>query len=200
MNNIIEKRVSRLEMISKKLGEANQITNSVIVELANEISNVVREQVKEEVVTRTKEIEGNIVENIIPVVNANIDTKFKERGLTQREVKRIEAARCNKVKYYLGASQFNDKYTLYSRFFYGEIKKQYCNHFKVNNYNEICSDQVDEAVMFIDNLEIDAIGLILWGRKILDSDYKSKIWENGTVNGTKMKNAYERKYINKNVN
>ena len=74
MENQLEKRVSRLEQLTKRLGEPSQITNEVVTELTNELSGIVREQLKEEMVTRGKEIESNVLIS----VTGQIDRKVKE--------------------------------------------------------------------------------------------------------------------------
>ena len=64
MANELETRVSRLELLTKKLGQSSQITNEVVEELiggiAGEIATEVKTQVKQELITREKEIESNV--------------------------------------------------------------------------------------------------------------------------------------------
>jgi len=64
MANELEKRVSKLEILTKKLGQSTSITNEVVKELIEGISDEIKGQVKEELVTREKEIESNIITTV----------------------------------------------------------------------------------------------------------------------------------------
>ena len=74
MGNELEKRISKLEQLTKKLGQSSQITNEVVTELIEGISDEIKGQVKQELVTREKEIESNVLVS----VTGCIETKIKE--------------------------------------------------------------------------------------------------------------------------
>jgi len=196
MNNIenritnLEEKQNAFETIQKKLLLHTKESDELLMEFVNGISNVVTDEVNKridyELEAKTQEIKKDLV-NVV-------DEKIEKRGLTKIEADLIKKARENKVKVYLGRSRFNDKYTLYASFFYDVIAKEYYKHFNVISYSQILPSQLEEAIEFIANLKVDALGIFLDKRQLLDKNYKNKVWEDGSMNGLKMKQAYERYY------
>lgn len=185
MGNELEKRVSKLEQLTKKLGESSQITNEVVTELTTELSGIVREQLKEEMVTREKEIESNVLIS----VSGQIDKKVKEivddRGLNRKELTRLKKVRDKRFIELLGSPE-SDRYKLFIKFYQSAMGKGYRKKFDCAAYGDVDASRFKEALEYEENFNISD-DYYSWCIEVLHNDYRNDEFPNN-----KLVHAYER--------
>lgn len=186
MQNNQEQRIEKLELTMAKLAQANQLTNEVLFELPDNL----KVQIKQEVDTRLKEIESNVVttvgDTIDKKVEETIKTVFDERGLSKIDADRLTKARQKRMRELLGDSK-SDRYKIYIKFYQGNMRNQYLKKFDVMRYADIEPSQFTEALNFIQNFNIVDDS---WCTKLLHEEYRNDEFPNN-----KLKHAYER-YFN----
>lgn len=183
MGNELEKRVSKLEQLTKRLGESSQITNEVVTELTTELSGIVREQLKEEMVTREKEIESNILTSVTGSIETKIKETLDERGLSKIDSDRLTKARYKRMRELLGDSK-SDEYKLFIPFYQGVMRNGYIKKFDVMRYADIDPSQFKEALEYIQNFIITDRS---WCIEALHNNYRNQEFPNN-----KLVHAYER--------
>lgn len=187
MSNELEVRVSKLERLTKKLGESSQIANEVITELIDGIADDIKCQVKEEFVTREKEIETNVTTAISGTINGTIEQKIKEtldeRGLSKTDADRLTKARYKRMRELLGDSK-SDEYKLFIPFYQGVMRNGYLKKFDVMRYADIDPSQFKEALDYIQTFNIVDRS---WCIEALHNTYQNNEFPNN-----KMVHAYER--------
>lgn len=187
MANELETRVSRLELLTKKLGQSSQITNEVVEELiggiAGEIATEVKTQVKQELITREKEIESNVTMAVSGTIDGKIKDVLDERGLSKTDADRLTKARYKKMRELLGDSR-GDEYKLFIPFYQGVLRNGYLKKFDVMRYADIDPSQFKEALEYIQNFNI---GDRSWCVDVLHKTYRNNEFANN-----KLVHAYER--------
>lgn len=187
MANELETRVSRLELLTKKLEQSSQITNEVVEELiggiAGEIATEVKTQVKQELITREKEIESNVTMAVSGTIDGKIKDVLDERGLSKTDADRLTKARYKKMRELLGDSR-GDEYKLFIPFYQGVLRNGYLKKFDVMRYADIDPSQFKEALEYIQNFNI---GDRSWCVDVLHKTYRNNEFANN-----KLVHAYER--------
>ena len=187
MGNELEKRVSKLEQLTRKLGQSSQITNEVVTELTTELSGIVREQLKEEMVTREKEIESNVISKIESTIESTVETTIKdkldERGLSKVDADRLTNARLKRYRELLGNSK-GDEYKLFIPFYQYMFKTAYCKKFGVLRFADIDPSQLKDALEFTNAFTVIDRS---WCIEALHNNYRNQEFPNN-----KLVHAYER--------
>lgn len=183
MINELETRVSKLELLTKRLGESSQITNEVVTELTTELSGIVKEQIKEEMITREREIESNVITSVSTTIESKIKETLDERGLSKTDADRLTKARYKRMRELLGNSK-SDEYKLFIPFYQGVMRNGYLKKFDVMRYADIDPSQFKEALEFIQNFNITDRS---WCIEALHNNYRNKEFSNN-----KLVHAYER--------
>jgi hypothetical protein len=183
MTNELETRVSKLELLTKKLGESSQLVNEVVTELSTELSGVVREQVKEEMVTREKEIESNVITSVSGTIETVVKEKLDERGLSKTDSDRLMKARYKRMRELLGDSK-SDEYKLFIPFYQGTMRNGYMKKFNVMRYADIDPSNFKAALEYIQNFNIVDRS---WCIEALHKTY-----QNNEFSNNKLVHAYER--------
>ncbi len=183
MSNELEKRVSKLEVLTKKLGESSQLANEVVTELTTELSGIVREQLKEEMVTKGKEIESNVIATVTGSIESTIKEKLDERGLSKTDADRLTKARYKRMRELLGDSK-SDEYKLFIPFYQGVMRNGYLKKFDVMRYADIDPSQFKDALDYIQNFNISDRS---WCIEALHKTYQNNEFANN-----KLVHAYER--------
>lgn len=185
MANELEKRVSKLEMLTKKLGQSTNITNEVVKELIEGISDEIKGQVKEELVTREKEIESNIITTVSGTIEETVRNAVDERGLNRKEMNKLTSARNFRFRQLLGDPE-SDKYILFISFYQGAMVKEYRKKFECSAYGDIDASRFKEALEFIKIFDVTQ-GYYNWSIEKLHNQYRD-----GEIEKKKKINAYER--------
>ncbi|WP_143322619.1 ORF6C domain-containing protein [Clostridium sp. HBUAS56010] len=183
MGKELEKRMSKLELLTKRLGESSQITNEVVTELTSELSGIVREQVKEEMVTREREIESNVITTVKDTVESTIREKLDERGLSKIDADRLTKARQKRMRELLG-NPSSDEYQLFIGFYQGKLRNGYKRKFDVTTYAGIDPSIFKEALEYIQNFDMANRS---WCINALHRTYQNNEFANN-----KLVHAYER--------
>lgn len=183
MGNELEKRVSKLEQLTKKLGQSSQITNEVVTELIEGISDEIKGQVKQELVTREKEIESNVLVSVTGSIETKIKETLDERGLSKTDADRLTKARYKRMRELLGNSK-SDEYKLFIPFYQGVMRNGYMKKFDVMRYADIDPSQFKEALEYIQNFNIVDRS---WCIEALHNNYRNQEFPNN-----KLIHAYER--------
>lgn len=185
MDNVLANRVSRLERLTSKLGQANELTNSVVSELVSEISDEIRYQIKEEIITHTAEIKSNVVATVSEVIDDKVRTAVNDRGLNRQEMNKLTSARNIRFGQLLGDSK-SDKYILLISFFQGAMIKGYRKLFECGAYGDIEATRFNEAIAYINNFDVE-LGYYNWAIETLHRQYRD-----GEIENKRKYNAYER--------
>ena len=185
MRNELETRVSRLELLTKKLGESDQIANEVIRDLADCISDEIKEQVKEEIVTMSKEIESNVITTVGDTIETTVKKAVDERGLNRREMNNLTNARNFRFRQLLG-NPTSDKYILLISFYQGAMVKEYRKMFDCSAYGDIEATKYKEALEYIKTFDVSQ-SYYDWAIEKLHEQYRD-----GEIEKRKKFNAYER--------
>lgn len=183
MGNELEKRVSKLEQLTKKLGQSSQITNEVVTELIEGISDEIKGQVKQELVTREEEIESNVLASVTGSIETKIKETLDERGLSKTDADRLTKARYKRMRELLGNSK-SDEYKLFIPFYQGVMRNGYLKKFDVMRYADIDPSQFKEALEYIQNFNIVDRS---WCIEALHNNYRNQEFPNN-----KLIHAYER--------
>ena len=187
MTNELETRVSRLESLTKKLGQSSQMTNEVVGELINgitdEIATEVKTQVKQELVTKEKEIESNVTIAVSGAIDGKIKDVLNERGLSKTDADRLTKARYKKMRELLGDSR-GDEYKLFIPFYQGVLRNGYLKKFDVMRYADIDPSRFKEALEYIQNFNIRDRSWCI--------DALHKTYRNNEFINNKLVHAYER--------
>lgn len=182
----LEKRISALEIATVKLGQANQLTNEVMTDIATALPDEMRAQIHQEVSARAKEIESNVIAAVGDTIKWEIGIALNERGLSKHDADRLAKARNKRMCELLGNPD-SDRYKLYIKFYQGRMRNMYLKQFDVMRYADISSVQFTEALNFIQNWTMDDDS---WCTDILHETYRNDEFPNN-----KMIHAYER-YFN----
>lgn len=185
MGNELEGRVSKLELLTRKLGQSSQITNEVIGELIDGISDEIKGQVKEEIVTRGKEIESNVITTVSGKIEETVRIAVDERGLNRKEMNKLTSARNFRFRQLLGDSH-SDKYILLISFYQGAMVKEYRRKFDCSAYGDIDATKFKEALEYIKDFDVTQ-GYYNWSIEKLHEQYRD-----GEIENKKKFNAYER--------
>ena len=185
MANELEKRVSKLEILTKKLGQSTSITNEVVKELIEGISDEIKGQVKEELVTREKEIESNIITTVSGTIEETVRNAVDERGLNRKEMNKLTSARNFRFRQLLGDPD-SDKYILLISFYQGAMVKEYRKKFECSAYGDIDASRFKEALEFIKMFDVTQV-YYNWSIEKLHTQYRD-----GEIEKKKKINAYER--------
>lgn len=183
MTNELETRVSKLELLTKKLGQSSQLTNEVVTELINGISDEIKGQIKEEIITREKEIESNVTVAVSGVIEGKIKEKLDERGLSKTDSDRLMKARYKRMRELLGDSK-SDEYKLFIPFYQGTMRNGYMKKFDVMRYADIEPSRFKEALEYIQNFNMSDRS---WCIEALHKTYQNNEFANN-----KLVHAYER--------
>ena len=183
MANELETRVSKLELLTRKLGESSQLVNEVVSSLTTELSGIVRSQLKEEMVTREKEMESNIITSVSGTIDTKIKEKLDERGLSKTDADRLTKARYRRMRELLGDSQ-SDEYKLFIPFYQGALRNRYTKKFDVLRYADIDPSEFKEALELTQNFDISDRS---WCIEALHRNYRNNEFANN-----KLVHAYER--------
>lgn len=187
MNTNIEPRVTKLELYTKKLSESSLLANEVLTELVSDLPNAIREQIKEEMVFKGREIQSNVMTSVNKTVDKKIDDKFvekfDERGLSKYDADRLTKARYKRMRELLGNSK-SDEYKLFIPFYQGCLRNGYYKKFNVNRYADIKPSQFNEALIYIQNFDITDRS---WCVQALHDTYRNNEFANN-----KLVHAYER--------
>lgn len=167
----------------------------------NEIVQQAREemipQIKQEIATSQLETEKKILDSekrVLEKAQTNVETYINNREMSRSDKKRLDKAKKRKVAKCIGGNYNSDNWTLFSFAFFGAIKREVCKKFKIQDYEDITSGNVDEVIAFIDGLELDMYAIVSWAKEKLDKKYISGEWDNSAT-GQKKKLAYERHFI-----
>lgn len=194
MENELETRISRLESLTKKLGLSSQMTNDVVGELIkvipDEIVTKVKTQVKQELVTREKEIESNVTIAVSGAIDEKIKDVLDERGLSKTDADRLTKARYKKMRELLGDSR-GDEYKLFIPFYQGVLRNGYLKKFNVMRYADIDPSRFKESLEYIQNFNIRDRSWCV--------DALHKTYRNNEFSNNKLVHAYER-YFGINAN
>ena len=194
MENELETRISRLESLTKKLGLSSKMTNDVVGELIkvipDEIVTKVKTQVKQELVTREKEIESNVTIAVSGAIDEKIKDVLDERGLSKTDADRLTKARYKKMRELLGDSR-GDEYKLFIPFYQGVLRNGYLKKFNVMRYADIDPSRFKEALEYIQNFNIRDRSWCV--------DALHKTYRNNEFSNNKLVHAYER-YFGINAN
>lgn len=183
MSNELETRVSKLELLTKKLGQSSQLTNEVVEELIEGISTEIKEQISTEFVTREKEIESNVTVAVSGVIETKIKEKLDERGLSKTDSDRLMKARYKRMRELLGDSK-SDEYKLFIPFYQGVMRNGYMKKFDVMRYADIDPSQFKDTLDYIQNFNISDRS---WCIEALHKTYQNNEFANN-----KLVHAYER--------
>lgn len=185
MGNELEKRVSKLEQLTKKLGQSSQITNEVVTELTTELSGIVREQLKEEMVTREKEIESNVLISVTGQIDKKVKEVVDDRGLNRKELTRLKKVRDKRFIELLGSPE-SDRYKLFIKFYQSAMGKGYRKKFDCSAYGDVDASRFKEALEYEENFNISD-DYYSWCIETLHNDYRNDEFPNN-----KLVHAYER--------
>lgn len=185
MGNELEKRVSKLEQLTKKLGQSSQITNEVVTELTTELSGIVREQLKEEMVTREKEIESNVLISVTGQIDKKVKEVVDDRGLNRKELTRLKKVRDKRFIELLGSPE-SDRYKLFIKFYQSAMGKGYRKKFDCSAYGDVDASRFKEALEYEENFNISD-DYYSWYIETLHNDYRNDEFPNN-----KLVHAYER--------
>lgn len=185
MENQLEKRVSRLEQLTKRLGESSQITNEVVTELTNELSGIVREQLKEEMVTRGKEIESNVLISVTGQIDRKVKEVVDDRGLNRKELMRLKKVRDKRFIELLGSPE-SDRYKLFIKFYQSAMGKEYRKKFDCSAYGDVDASKFKEALEYEESFNISD-DYYSWCVEVLHNNYR-----NNELPNNKLIHAYER--------
>ena len=185
MGNELEKRVSKLEQLTKRLGESSQITNEVVTELTSELSGIVREQLKEEMVTREKEIESNVLISVTDQIDKKVKEVVDDRGLNRKELTRLKKVRDKRFIELLGSPE-SDRYKLFIKFYQSAMGKGYRKKFDCSAYGDVDASRFKEALEYEENFNVSD-DYYSWCIETLHNDYRNDEFPNN-----KLVHAYER--------
>lgn len=185
MGNELERRVSKLEQLTKRLGESSQITNEVVTELTSELSGIVREQLKEEMVTREKEIESNVLISVTGQIDKKVKEVVDDRGLNRKELTRLKKVRDKRFIELLGSPE-SDRYKLFIKFYQSAMGKGYRKKFDCSAYGDVDASRFKEALEYEENFNISD-DYYSWYVEVLHNDYRNDEFPNN-----KLIHAYER--------
>lgn len=185
MGNELERRVSKLEQLTKRLGESSQITNEVVTELTSELSGIVREQLKEEMVTREKEIESNVLISVTGKIDKKVKEVVDDRGLNRKELTRLKKVRDKRFIELLGSPE-SDRYKLFIKFYQSAMGKGYRKKFDCSAYGDVDASRFKEALEYEENFNISD-DYYSWCVEVLHNDYRNDEFPNN-----KLIHAYER--------
>lgn len=185
MGNELEKRVSKLEQLTKKLGQSSQITNEVVTELTTELSGIVREQLKEEMVTREKEIESNVLISVTGQIDKKVKEVVDDRGLNRKELTRLKKVRDKRFIELLGSPE-SDRYKLFIKFYQSAMGKGYRKKFDCSAYGDVDASRFKEALEYEENFNVSD-DYYSWCIETLHNDYRNDEFPNN-----KLVHAYER--------
>lgn len=192
MANELEKRVSKLEQLTTKLGRSSQITNEVVTELIEGISDEIKGQVKQELVTREKEIESNVLISVTGQIDKTVKEMVDDRGLNRKELTRLKKVRDKRFIELLGSPE-SDRYKLFIKFYQSAMGKGYRKKFDCSAYGDVDASRFKEALEYEENFNISD-DYYSWCIEILHNDYRNQEFSNN-----KLIHAYER-YFGINVN
>lgn len=114
-NEIVEikNNVNKLEGLLTKLAQSSGLQGEVLQELIGNIGGEIKNQVKEEMVTRTQEIKGEVLTSIGCTITETVKNEVSRRGLNGREIKRLTNERNHKMYQLLGNSK-SDRYVIFA--------------------------------------------------------------------------------------
>lgn len=185
MSNELETRVSKLELLTKKLGESSQITNEVVTELIEGISDEIKGQVKEELVTREKEIESNVLTSVSGKIDETVKKIVDDRGLNRKELARLKKVRDKRFIELLGSPE-SDRYKLFIKFYQSAMGKGYRKKFDCSAYGDVDASRFKEALEYESNFNVTD-DYYSWCIETLHKDYR-----NEELGNNKLIHAYER--------
>lgn len=185
MGNELEIRVSKLELLTKKLGESSQITNEVVTELIEGISDEIKGQVKEELTTREKEIESNVLISVSGRIDETVKKIVDDRGLNRKELARLKKARDKRFIELLGSPE-SDRYKLFIKFYQSAMGKGYRKKFDCSAYGDVDASRFKEALEYESNFNVTD-DYYSWCIETLHKDYR-----NEELGNNKLIHAYER--------
>ena len=193
MNNALEVRVSKIEKLQNVLGQSNMtltknnmMLNEVFGELVSELSNEVRYQVKEEFVTRTAEMESNVISKVDGHIENKVRTAVNERGLNRSEMNKLTKARNYRFIQLLGSPQ-SDRYIVMISQYQSAMIKGYRKQFDCTAYGDVEATRFEEAMSYIENFSIDA-KYVDWIVELMHKKYQDGEMTKRVIN------AYERFY------
>lgn len=179
----LEDRVSNLEALTQKLGQSAKLVDEVLGEFIEGVSTEIKEQVKQEIVTREKEIESNVTLAVSGTIDQKIRDTLDERGLSNIDADRLTKARYKRMRELLGDSK-GDEYKLFIPFYQGMMRNGYLKKFNVMKYASIDPSQFKDALEYIQNFNITDRS---WCVEALHKTYMNNEFANN-----KLVHAYER--------
>jgi len=185
MKNELEKRVSKLERLTQKLGKSSQMTNEVITELIEGISDEIKGQIKEEIVTREKEIESNVLTSVSGQIDKTVREIVDDRGLNRKELTRLKKVRDKRFIELLGSPE-SDRYKLFIKFYQSALGKGYRKKFDCAAYGDVDASRFKEALEYEATFNISD-DYYSWCVEVLHNDYR-----NNELPNNKLVHAYER--------
>ena len=185
MEMLLEKRVGSLENLMNKLGQAQGLTNSVVMELVNGVTTEIKTQVKQEMTLQKEEIKNDLVLQLDNSVNETVRKAVNERGLNRKEMNELTKIRNKKFAQLLGDSH-SDKYILLISFYQASLAKAYRKEFDCCAYGDIEATRYKDAIKFIENFCVSD-NYHQWAINKIHEKYRD-----GEIENKRKINAYER--------
>ena len=174
-----------LEGISQKLAQSIGITTEALLDLTGAISDVVKSQVKDEIVTAKKEMRTDVIKTVSGKIEETVKTEIGKRGLNEREIKVLTDRRNKKIRQFCGDTR-SDFYKLFSHFYQWILCKEYKDEFECTTYGGVDANRFDEAIEFITNFTVKS-DFQNWCVKSVHKNYNDR-----EITDPKKLNAYKR--------
>lgn len=189
---ILETKVGTLETITTLLAQNEQNLGAIQAN-TNQILYVLSEQIKqanqnmttainEQMATAKEEIKRDTATTSKAYVDAIIQDKLDERGLSKYDADRLTKMRNKRFIELLGDPK-SDLYILFIGYFQNNYRKKYQKRFKVSRYGDISAAQFQDVESFTKTFNVPDVGYIY--------DNLHRRYRDGEL-PIKMKNAYER--------
>ena len=189
---ILETKVGTLETITTLLAQNEQNLGAIQAN-TNQILYVLSEQIKqanqnmttainEQMATAKEEIKRDTATTSKAYVDAIIQDKLNERGLSKYDADRLTKMRNKRFIELLGDPK-SDLYILFIGYFQNNYRKKYQKRFKVSRYGDISAAQFQDVESFTKTFTGPDVGYIY--------DNLQRRYRDGEL-PIKRKNAYER--------
>lgn len=188
----LENRVETLEMITGLLAQNDQnfgtiqqntaeIIRNLLVKMQQDNENT-RVQIHKEMASAKEEIKNDTAVASKAYVDAIIQDKLNERGLSKYDADRLTKMRNKRFIELLGDPK-SDLYILFISYFQSNYRRKYQKRFKVSRYGDISAAQFQDVESFTKTFNVPDAGYIY--------DNLHRRYRDGEL-PIKMKNAYER--------
>lgn len=188
----LENRVETLEMITGLLAQNDQnfgtiqqntaeIIRNLLVKMQQDNENT-RVQIHKEMASAKEEIKNDTAVASKAYVDAIIQDKLDERGLSKYDADRLTKMRNKRFIELLGDPK-SDLYILFISYFQSNYRRKYQKRFKVSRYGDISAAQFQDVESFTKTFNVPDVSYIY--------DNLHRRYRDGEL-PIKMKNAYER--------